>query len=134
MGAILSSPMARFADPSVATVIFAPKSQNNTLASVSFDEGFLEALGPEWWMDPSEPPRQQILRGFNWDQLEWLTSEYLRNVVRTWAASLASIPLETRTSVRDAVPARKFPFASHFSLLGGTVEGLFVDPDDSSGR
>jgi len=132
--AILSSPIARLADPSVATVIFAPKPQNNTLASVSFDEAFQEALGPQCWMDPSEPPRQRILGGFDWDQLEWLTSEYLRNMVRAWTASLTSIPQESRTSVRESVPARRFPFATHFSLLGGTVEGLFVDPDESSER
>jgi len=124
------SSTARFADPSIATVIFAPKPQNYTLASVSFDDISLEALCPECWI-AEELPRQQVLSGFDWAQLEWLTSEYLRKCIKVLTTTSVSVPCETETLAFSAVPARTYPFATHLSLLGGTVEGVFVDPEES---
>lgn len=122
---------SRFSDPSVASVIFAPRAQNYTLASVTFDQGVLEALGLDYWLNPEELPRQKFLTGLGWTRIEWLISEYLRNYFegpRTGVAVTSTI--QHSQGAQHIVPSRAYPFATHLDLLGGGDEGIFVDPDD----
>jgi len=129
----MSSPTqspTRMSDPSVTSAIFAPKAQNQTLLSVLLAADPSDALALESWFDPDQRlPRQGVFEGPGWAHLEQIISEYLRNYFAVVARGTA-VTVSTESTRQHSVPSRTFPFATHLNLLGGTGEGLFVEPDD----
>lgn len=126
---------ARVSDPSIASIIFAPRAQNYTLASVILDALSEQTSGLDYWLDPEELPRQKMLTGIGWTRLEWIVSEYLRNYYIALESDVA-VTVGGRLAERgtEVIPQRTFPFGSHLNLLGGGDEGIFVDPDESVER
>jgi hypothetical protein len=132
MNGLLAQSPARMIDPSITSAIFAPKAQNQTLLSVMLTDDPSEALALESWIDPDQRvPRQAEFEGPGWTRLEQIISEYLRNYF-TVAARGTSVTISNELA-RQSVPARSFPFSTHLNLLGGTDEGIFVEPDDHIG-
>jgi len=128
-GLLVRSP-TRMIDPSITSAIFAPKAQNQTLLSVTLTDHPSEALALESWIDPDQRiPRQGVFEGPGWTRVEQIISEYLRNYFTAMARG-TSVTISTELARRQSVPARTFPFSSHLNLLGGTDEGIFVEPDD----
>lgn len=127
----------RFSDPSIASVIFAPRPENYTLSSTSVtiqvrlgDAIVFEALAGQ---DPVLTRRVlENLRRAGPD-LQALVSEYMRGFLETsFTTTTMELPSEDMPAELERVPGRKFPFASHLNLLGSPVEGLSFDLDEFS--
>jgi hypothetical protein len=127
----------RLSDPSLASVIFAPRPENYTLSSTSVttqvrlgDAIVFESLVEQ---DPLVTRRVlENLRRAGRD-LQVLASEYMRGFLETsFTTATMEHPSEVMPAELERVPGRKFPFASHLNLLGSPVEGLSFDLDEFS--
>ena len=131
MGAHEVNPTGRLSDPSITSVIFAPRPQNYTLSCVSAKDDPLEALGLEFWMNPEEIRAQSLLASLRWTKLERMISDCLTDFFRGTLSQVAiALPGEVVITGPRIIPERTFPFASHLDLLGETIEGVFINPDD----
>jgi hypothetical protein len=123
----------RLADPSIVSVIFAPKLKNYTALSVNLNESsadwaaldcFVEAdqiLGRNIYENLGKAIRKNAL----------LISECLRMNYSGNSTTISfSLPGILPLTSDEGVPARNYPFASHIDLLSSPVEGLDFDADD----
>lgn len=124
----------RLSDPAICSVIFAPSSHNSTLASVTTHVRITEAIAFESLTDPDEFVKRRMFENIRRaaPQVQTIFAEYLRDYLEKWfTTATLKLPSEVALPGLEAVPARSFPFASHFNLLGlPEVEGVFFDPDD----
>jgi len=113
-------PSDRLSDPSITTVIFAPRPQNYMLSS--------EAI-----LDQDELVTRTIAEHFRRlaPDIQTLITVFLRDYFETsFMTPPIKLPGEIARIEPEGVPARAFPFASHLNLLGPAVEGLSFDLDD----
>lgn len=130
----------RFSNPSVVSVIFAPRPQNYTLSSTTTNVRFADAIAVERLIDPKALLAHRVFESFQrWSKAELrvLVSEYLQEYLETsFTATTLRLPSEIALSSRQAaVPTRTFPASAHFNLLQlPEVEGMLFDTDDFDER
>lgn len=122
----------RFPDPLLASVIFAPVAQNETLSSVTASEGVTEAFTLGWIMEQNKE-KVRRLSASRWPDAEEF-KRFLLAFCSQWE-TVATPGFAARSAlgamIREQVPPRAFPFATHFNF--GTlpvVEGAAFDVDD----
>lgn len=127
----------RLSAPSVVSVIFAPRSDNYTLLSVSTRQRVSEAIALECCVQPDERVRRRVFENLRRivSSEPQVVADYLREYLNTsYTTAILTLPTEIAIGQLDAVPARTFPFSTHLNLLSSPEEGLFFDPDDFAER
>jgi len=123
----------RLSDPSITSVIFAPKPQNHMLSSVTTRLPIAEGVTLDSILDQDELVTRRIadhLRRLAPD-IQTLITVFLQDYFETsFMTPPIKLPGEIARIAPERVPSRAFPFASHLNLLGPAVEGLSFDLDD----
>lgn len=128
----------RLSDPTIASVIFAPRPENYALSSTSVtiqvrlgDAIVFESLAGQ---DPVLTRRVLENLRIAVPALQALVSEYMKSSLDTSFTTTMTLepPIEDMSTGHEGVPCRKFPFASHLNLIGSPVEGLSFDLDEFS--
>jgi hypothetical protein len=129
-----SSTTGRFGDPTLCSVIFAPRPQNYTLSSVTAEGRITEGLGLEALRDPGVFVTRRMFENMRrlGPELRELFARYLRDYLETsFTTATLNLPIEVAFPGAGRVPARSFPFVDHLDLLAlPTEEGMSFDPDD----
>ena len=120
-------------DPAVVSVIFAPRSHNYTLLSVTTEERFSELLAVECFANSDQLVKRRIfenLRRAVAANLRILPGYFREYFGSSYLTATLTLPPEAMIGESCQVPAREFPFASQFNFLVSPEEGLLFDPDD----
>lgn len=123
----------RLSDPSVCSVIFAPRAENYTLTSATTPMRFADAINFESLVEQNELVKLRLLRNMERaaPELQILIAEYLGDYLETSFTTLTlKLPSDIVHRELERIPGRSFPFASHLNLVGPPAEGLSFDLDD----
>ncbi len=128
---------SRFSDPSISSVIFAPRPENHTLSVVTGNVRLMDAIVCDAMMEPEEVHTRRIFENIRMagPELRKLIAEFMGDYIQV-ALTTATLRLPSEETIARVEPAPGITpnYASHLDLLSSPTEGIFIDADDYVNR